>query len=165
MSTPASGKRPVEQGTFITPRALYRDNLVALDTDVTSVGIPTLDTRPGPNGFLIPVGQVNTDCNMYGKDARINLAVYPSAVGTVTLQLWLYADLTQPRTTSASTPPVVPPTLPTTGYWTQVASKVITGPSLWAITDIPPGEYKVLLTAWTGSGSSSFVTLAEQHAA
>lgn len=168
MTTPACGKRPVEQGTYISPRALYRDDIKILDTDVTSAGIPVLDTRPGPNAFVIPAGQANTDVNMYGKDARINLAVLPGSVTTVTLQLWLLADLTAPHlksaTTSSSSSSGVPH-LPATGQWVQVASKVITGPSLWTITDIPPGQYKVLLTAWTGNGGSSFVTIEEQHAA
>ncbi len=169
IGTPAAtGKRPVEQGTYITTRALYRDAIAQTESDVTSTGIPIIDTRPGPNGFLIPAGQANTDVNMYGKDARINLSVFPSDLTNCTLQLWLDSDLTAPRLLTAadqSSSSYSEPNLPTTGSWVLVAARTFTVPALWVITDIPPGKYRVLLTAWTGSSGSSFVTLMEQHAA
>lgn len=168
MTPGATGKRPVEQGTYITLRGLYRNNLTALDTDVTSQNIPILDTRPGPNGFLVPAGQAQSDVNQYGHDARINVSVFPANLTSCTLSLYLDSDLTVQRlltAESSSSSSYGEPNLPTTGSWVLVASKLFTVPSLWVITDIPPGKYKILLTAWVGEGDSSFVTLEEQHAA
>jgi hypothetical protein len=166
----STGKRAVEQGTAITLRAIYRNDLtVASETDPTA-DIPILDTRYGPNQQIIPVGQPNSDFNMYGKDARILLYVFLNALTSATLTLWLRApvtiqDMRTPDEVSSDSSDTGP-TLPvSTGEWVQVAQKLISNTSLWVIADIPPGEYKVLLTSWVGNSGTSFVTLLEQHAA
>lgn len=155
------GKRSVEQASFVTPRALYRNNVVAGgETDPTLNTIPILDTRVGPNASIQPAGSPQSDVNNYGKDARINLSILVSGFTSVTLQLWLKSEI---EAVALSNAPLTPPTLPVgTQEWMQVASKTVNTSTLWTITDIPPGKYKVLVSAAVGAG---FVTLEEQHAA
>lgn len=156
------GKRAVEGASYVTQRALYRDHVIAgSESDPTDTGIPSIDTTQPPN---VNVGMGQSDFNQYGKDARIFLAAYIGGFTSVTLDLWLKADINEshlgPAPSSSSTNE-----FPATDTWVKVASKVFTGPALWVITDIPPGLYKVLVSAASGGSGDKFVTLSEQHAA
>lgn len=155
------GKRAVEGASYVTQRALYRDHVIVGGETNPTADIPIIDTGAAPN---TNIGLGQSDFNQYGKDARIFLAVYVGGYTSVVLDLWLKADINEshlgPAPSSSSTNE-----FPATGTWVKVASKTITEPTLWAITDIPPGQYKVLIKTASGGSGDKFVTMAEQHAA
>jgi hypothetical protein len=97
---------------------------------------------------------------MYGKDSVISVAVIVEGFTSVTLELWLLAELEQSRLSTASALPT--PTLPATGEWVSVTTQSFTKSGLWTLTDLVPGQYKILMTAKAGTGN---LTLREQHAA
>lgn len=160
------GKRAVEGGSYVTQRALYRGHvLIGGEIDPTDSDIPVLDTNRPPN---TNVGLGQSDGNQYGKDARIFLAVFLEGYTSVKLNLWMRANITEvglrspghPSSSSSSSE------FPgTTSEWVLAATKTVTGPVLWSILDIPPGEYKVLIETATGGSGEKFVSLVEQHAA
>lgn len=170
-----AGKRSPDYTDFITPRGLYRLNVTEIDegpvpTSSSSGGsasssssgtgeIPILDTRPGPNS---PVGLAQGDVNQYGRNAQIDLFTIVKGFDTVVLQLWLKAEIEKKEAYSGSPP--IPPAieLPQTEDWVKMAEKTFTVSSGWVITDIPPGQYRVVLADAVGSGA---VTILEQHAA
>jgi len=160
------GKRVQGEADFITPRRIYREVISAVDPSIESLAIPILDTREtanqrasGPNaGFDTP---------QYGRNAQINLAVLMSGFTSVTLQLWLLAeeeqdDLTEPFGSSSSSSSSSF-SLSATDEWVKAAQKDFTGPELWVVKDIPPGQYKVRMSA--ASGGPGQVQLREQYAA
>lgn len=156
-----AGKRAVEGATYVTPRVVYRNNItVAGETDPTSNSIPVLDTTLPPN---VNIGLGQADGNQYGKDARIMISALVQGWTSVTLDLWMLADI---QGASLNTNPPPTPTLPTSppGSWIKVASQVITASNFWILKDIPPGQYKVLLNAASG-GAGQFLTLLAQYAA
>lgn len=143
------GKRAVEQGDFVTPRAIYRRDIAAADGSVEDAGIPELDTRPGPN---TSVGLGQGEVNMYGRNAQLDLALILFNFPSATLELWLKAAVERAQ---LSTDPVEPPlALPDTENWVFVADKTIDRSTLWVVKDIPPGVYKVRVGA-LGPGSST----------
>jgi hypothetical protein len=156
------GQRAKEGATFITRRAAYRI-ITAIDASgVIDPSIPILDTR---GAGQLTVGLSNGDTNQYGKDARILIAAIPNGFTNVTLQLWLHApdDQYELKSVNASSSSSSSSPLPVTEDWVLAEQKTgIGGPVLWVAKDIPPGEYKILMTAATGSG---YLTLREQHAA
>lgn len=156
------GQRAKEGATYITRRAHYRTVLVVDAAGVIDPSIPILET--GGAGQAT-VGLSNGDLNQYGKDARILFAVIPSGFTNLTLQLWLRAPEDQEYTRNAnlSSSSSSMSSLPATEDWVLVEQKTgISSPVLWVAKDIPPGEYKVVMSAATGSG---YVILREQHAA
>jgi len=157
------GKRAVEGASYITQRALYRDHVISGgESDPIENNIPIIDTTRPPN---INVGVGQADYNQYGKDARIFLAVYMGGFTSVTLDLWLKADIDESHLGPPSSSSSIDEFPSATDTWVKAASKVFTGPALWAILDIPPGRYKVLINSASGGSGDKFVTLSEQHAA
>ncbi len=157
------GKRGPEFGDFVTDFAEYRINIDAADASgPQDATIPSLDTRLGPNQNVMGAG---SDQNQYGRNAQINLAAIVKGFTSVTLQLWVKAEPTRaalqapPGSSSSSSTPIDEPT---TGLWVKVDEKTVTASAMWAIKDIPPAEYKVLVSAVAGSGA---VSLVECHAA
>lgn len=157
------GKSSPENTDYMTPRAEYRTCLVAIDSGLAD--IPVLDTRQGPNAQLLntendqAVGSAN-----YGRNAQISIAAIVQGFSQVKIQLWLNAvvqlqNLITPGESSSSDPSC---TAPVNGEYVFVEEKTINGSALCVFKDIPPGQYKVAVTAVTGSG---FVTLRESHAA
>jgi len=154
------GKRAVEGGTFITPRATYRVNVDSVDPSAQDPSIPILDTRAAPN---VSVGLGQGDCAQYGQNGQIDFAVILSGFSSVTLELWLLAEverreLEYPGASSSSSSS----SLPTTEEWVYVEEKAISKSVLWVVKDIPPGQYKVRVGAVTGSGE---LQIREGHAA
>lgn len=156
------GQRAKEGATFVTRRAAYRIITAVDGAGVIDPSIPILDTR---GAGQMTVGLSNGDTNQYGKDARIMVAAIPSGFSNVTLQLWLRAidDQYELRDANASSSSSSSSPLPATEDWVLAEQKTgIGGPVLWVAKDIPPGEYKIVMSAATGSG---YVILREQHAA
>jgi hypothetical protein len=81
---------------------------------------------------------------------------------SVTLELWLKGEVEQQELIVGSSSSTAPLTLPATEDWVKVETKVLTASGLWVVKDIPPSQYKVLLTAVAGAGN---VHIREQHAA
>lgn len=155
-----AGKRVVEGATFITDRAAYRRGITAVDPSVENAVIPDLVTSGSPHGG---VGLGQSDVNQYGQNAQFAFAVLVTGFASVTLQLWLnaplearYAQVAGSSSSSTSEP------LPSTLEWVFVEEKTITRSSLWVVKDIPPGMYRVRVSAVTGTGE---VHIREQHAA
>ena len=146
-----AGKRAVEQGDFVTPRAIYRRDIAAADGPVESVNIPELDTREGPN---VSVGLGQGEVNMYGRNAQLDLALILTELASVTLELWLKAPIE--RAELNTTPPEPALNLPDSEDWVFVADKTVARSTLWVVKDIPPGRYKVRVASLSlGSSSSS----------
>jgi putative intracellular protease/amidase len=144
-----AGKRSAEQGDLVTPRAIYRRDIDAVDGSVESSSIPELDTRGGPN---ISVGLGQGDINMYGRNAQLDLAVILFNFPTATLELWLKAAIEQAQLSTDTPEPDL--LLPETEDWVFVESKDFTRSALWTVKDVPPGRYKVVVAS-LGPGSSS----------
>ncbi len=169
------GQRSKDIADFVSPRAAYRRNLSEADTvGVASESVPVLDTRSAPNR-QIGLG-VGGDTNMYGRNAQLNLSLIVSGFSSVTVELWLLANIEIKQLGESVVPPnedSVPGYSDTseeetsdelvddTLEWVFVGSKTITRSSAWTIMDIPPGQYKVMFTALTGTG---FLNIREQHA-
>jgi hypothetical protein len=155
------GQRAKEGATYVTRRAPYRTVLAVDAAGVVDPSIPILDTGAGGQST---VGLSNGDTNQYGKDARILVAVIPSGFTNITLQLWLRAPVDQEylRDADSSSSSSSGSSLPATDEWVLAEQKTgISSPVLWVAKDIPPGEYKIVMSAATGSG---YAILREQHA-
>ena len=157
------GKRGPEFGDFVTPFEEYRINLAAIDAGgPEGDAIPVLDTRDGPNQNVVGQG---SDKNQYGRNAQLDLAVIIKDFSSVTLELWMKAEPSRaelrsaPSSSSSSSAPIE---VPTTGLWVKVEDKTLTSSEFWVVKDIPPAEYKVRLSAVSGTGAVSIV---ESHAA
>jgi len=159
-----AGQRAKEGATLVTPRAAYRSITAAGET-ATDSAIPILDTRGGPNQS---VGLSNGDVNQYGQNAVLMLSVLLCEFSSITLQVWLKAELEAKtlsngeETSSSSSSSSSSSCSLTTGEWVLVEERTFTASSLWVVRNIPPGQYKVIMTAATGSGE---VTVREQHGA
>lgn len=160
------GQRSKEGGTFISPRDVYR-NLASVAADsaddlLDDTEIPTLDTSEGPNAKQLPD---SGDNNQYGTNAQLDLAVLlGDGVTSLTLELWMLAPIEQKPLIPDPDNPPVPPVLPTnsvTGHWVFVSTVTYTKSTLWITKDIPPGTYKVRISAFVGAGG---VALLEAHA-
>jgi hypothetical protein len=79
------------------------------------------------------------------------------------LQLWLLLEETDiPLVALGDSPPSIPAvTVPSTGLWVMVNAATLNNSGLWTTKDIPPGIYKVTVTAVAGTGA---VTVLESHA-
>lgn len=155
------GKRVTEGSDHVTRRAVYRSELTAVDSGGPQDDlIPELDTEASPTA-VIGLGQA--DINQYGRNAQIDLAIIIQGFSSVTIQAWMKADITAEGLTyegsSSSSDAAV--TLPTTEEWVLVDTKTVTASALWIVKDVPPGQYKFIVSAVTGSG---YIQLREQHA-
>lgn len=157
------GKRPIEGADYVTRRSAYRSELTAADSgDPQNPSIPELNTEIAPSASI---GLGQSDVNQYGRNAQIIMAIIVEGFSAVTVQAWMKANITtegltyEDSSSSSSSPGA---TLPTTGEWVKVGTKVVATSELWIVTDVPPGQYKFLISAVTGSGH---IQLREQHAA
>lgn len=157
------GKRVPDTASYVTPRQDYRVDVAAADSvGVEDPAIPVLDTVPSPNAHL---GLGQSDSNLYGGwNAQLNLACIIEGFSSVTFDLWVLAEneAKQLQEGSSSSSSSAGPTLPSTGEWVLVESKVLTKSSLWIVKSAPPGKYKVRVAAVTGTGH---IQIREQHAA
>lgn len=152
------GNRASENGDYVTPRAAYRE-VSAVDSPAlpTSTGISVLDTR---EKLEASTGQATPA--WYGRNAQLSIAALIEGFTSVTLQLWLLAELeqreaqTEEEASSSSSASV-------SSEWVKAATdKTITASELWVVKDVPPGQYKIVVSAVAGSGT---LVLREQHAA
>ena len=154
------GKRSTGHADYITPRALYRvvttPDTVGIEDDIN---IPYFDTGLPPN---VNVGMGQSDYNQYGRNAQIDIAVIPCNFHSVSLELWLRASLQAQYLIAASGVPPSPtqslstlpkPILPLTESWVLVESKIFTGPGLWIVRYVPPGQYKIKVAEINSSSS------------
>jgi hypothetical protein len=155
-----SGQRSKSIADFVSPRAAYRQDLTAADA-VTAInaGIPVLDTRGAPNQQL-GLG-IGGDTNIYGRNAQINVALIVKGFSSVTVELWQLAAVEIQQLGEASVPATTNQVPAATLEWVFVATNTVTRSSNWTIKDIPPGQYKILLTAVSGAG---YLNIREQHA-
>lgn len=154
-----AGQRAKENATFLTQRKTYRENIAAADAlGPTDVAVSILDTRLGPNDNM-GLGGSTRDTNQYAHNAQLNVSIIIEGFTSVTLELWLLAevDLIQ-----VPAPPANADPLPTTGEWVLADSNSFGKSSLWVVKDIPPGQYKILVSTVVGAGN---IRLREQHAA
>ena len=92
---------------------------------------------------------------------RIRISA-PAGGGSARLEIWLKAEVealmlrtaAELSSSSSSSRP-----LPVTEDWVYVAGKTFKRSELWVVENIPPGKYKVVVTALTGA-----VTIRDQHA-
>lgn len=175
-----AGNRAVENGDFVTPRAEYREVTSADLEGPEDLSIPVIDTR---YAHVSPAAaNVHT---LYGRDATIFLAALLEGVSSAKLELWLFAEVekqelinSDPRDTFEPRPK--PGGLPSASSsssssssssavlseWVKAADDVtLTVSKLVKFNGIPPGRYKVVVSALTFSGGSGTVYLREQHAA
>lgn len=153
------GRRAPENADFVTPMTQYREEITAVDAvGPESPAVPELDTTLTGRAN---VGLGDSDASWYGRDGRINFAAIIQGFTSVTFELWFLAELEMPYTVGDE-PPASPQLLPSTEEWVFVTSTTLTRSGLWRVQDIPPGTYKVLVTAVAGAGN---VRLREQHAA
>jgi hypothetical protein len=153
------GKRSAENGDSVTPRVMYRQDITAVDGAGPLEDVSILDTRESPYAVM----GSSSDVAMYGRNAQLNLAVITEVA--VTLQVWLKAEVeqTQPYDPDASSSSSSSASLPSaTEDWVKVDESSFTGSELWVVKDIPPGQYKVIVSAHAGG---SPVHILEQHAA
>jgi hypothetical protein len=157
------GRRALEGGTFITPRAPYREDITTVDPSVEDTSIPILDTSKSPNEV---VGLGQSDWAQYGQNGQMDLALIVEGFSSVTVQLWLQAEIEQrglqPSAPASSSSSSSSSSYPTTGEWVYVGDKTVDKSTLWIVKDTPPGKYKVRVSAVSGSGS---VRIRESHAA
>lgn len=153
-----AGARCTTNTTYVTPRAHYRANIETDDTSPTDVSIPILDTR-------IDYDKVGTS-SQRGESAQINLAILladsdglTSTIPEVTVELWLKAEIEMVAYDAPSAVTIDP--TPSTGEWVCVGYTSVDRSTLWVVKDIPPGQYKVLVTD-IAAGTS--VSIREQHA-
>jgi hypothetical protein len=161
------GKRSVEHGDFVTKPALYRRDIIAVDTDGPLSLVPILNTLSSGYGHQVE----NNDINQYGRNAQIDLSVITGV--SVTLQVWMLVevgddaliDLGSSSSSSSSSGSGSALDLPiATAAWVKVAEKSISGPELWVVKDVPPGKFKIIASVHGGGGSDP-VHIVEQHAA
>lgn len=155
------GKRAIEGADYVTRRAAYRSQLTAVDSGGPQDPlIPELDTEVAPS---VGIGLGQSDVNQYGRNAQIDLAIIVEGFSSVTVQAWMKANITAEELTYAdsSSSSSSPVTLPATGEWVKVDEKVVSVSTLWVLKDVPPGQYKFIVSAATGSGH---IQLREQHA-
>jgi hypothetical protein len=153
------GRRSSEFCDFITPRANYRVNITVVDSVGPESGtIPTIDTRDGPN-TNVGLGQGSTAS--YGRNAQLDLAFIVADFTSLTYEIWLKATLDRAELSTVAPPTA--PTLPSTDEWVLVREDSLTESSLLIVKDIPPGQYKILITELVGTPGA--VTIREQHAA
>lgn len=158
------GKRVQDNADYITRRAVYRAEVAAADSGgPQDPDIPELDTENPPRQ-IVEVGLGQADVNQYGRNAQIDMAIIVEGFSSVTLEAWLKADITTEEVTyegSSSSSSSAAATLPATEEWAKVDEKTVTASELWILTNIPPGQYKFVVSAVTGSGH---IQLREQHA-
>ena len=153
------GNRSSENGDFVTPRAAYREVTAADASGATDTDVPVLDTR---RGEVSTTGQA--PASYYGRNAQIDVAaIFGTGVTSATLQLWLLAEIER---VEPQTPEELASSSSSSGVddeWVQAGvDQAITGSALVVFKDIPPGQYKVLVSAFGGTGT---LVLRTQYAA
>ena len=160
-----AGNRAVENGDFVTPRAAYREVTSADSGGPEDSSIPVIDTRyadVSPAAANVPT--------LYGRDATIFLAALLEGVSSAKLELWLLAEvekqeLVNPASASSSSSSSSSSSA-ALSEWVKAADDVtLTVSKLVKFNGIPPGRYKVVVSALTIPGGSGTVYLREQHAA
>jgi hypothetical protein len=153
------GNRASENGNHITARKYYRRNVVIADADdPTSTSIPTLDTRYYEVGYndYVPsfygIGQINVSA-IFGDD--INSLVLDLYLLSSDEELKTSAESSSLTSSSSGAPG-------TDDLWVHVATKTLTHSGLWIVENVPPGQYKILVSSIDGSGAVDIMT---QHAA
>lgn len=134
------------RGGFVTNRVLYRANIVGVDTlGADDPTIPILDTRD------VLVGPHNSEHNNHGGDARIFAAVLMCNVLEAHIGIWMKAE-TDPAGSSSQT---VSSSSSVTecSDWVMVSETVITTSYLIRELNIPPGQYKIIVSYMDGNGS------------
>lgn len=143
------GARSYDNGDSLTPRKEYRVDVLAADADdPTDEAIPVIDTR---------YNQMNYDQDaqpaIYGRNAQLDVcAWFSTGIKTATLKVYLLAAVELKETPQ---PAVVV-------RWVLAATVSVTGNSLNVVKDLPPGQYKILVTAL---GSGAHLDLLTQYAA
>lgn len=151
-----------QNSDFVTPIAPYRSCIDAVDADVEAVD-EIIDTTPGPNAQLI--ARPATQPNHYGRNAQLSIVSIVQGFSEVKIQLWMNGEVNiqnpiDPDESSSSA--AAGCAAPATGDWVFIEEKTLTRSALSVFKDIPPGQYKVVVSSKTGTGT---ITLREFHAA
>lgn len=158
-----AGNRAVENGDFVTSRAAYREVTSADSGGPEDSSIPVIDTRyadVSPAAANVPT--------LYGRDATIFLAALLEGVSSAKLELWLLAEVEKQELVDPASVPSSSSSSSSTALseWVKAADDVtLTVSKLVKFNGIPPGRYKVVVSALTIPGGSGTVYLREQHAA
>lgn len=153
------GNRASENGDYVTPRKVYRDIASVDADDPTSGSVPILDTRLKDRNY----NPGNEVVSFYGRNAQIDVAVFlRNGASAATLKLYLLAEI---ELKEARAPSDLGSSSSSSSSaeteWVLVETKTVSNNLLWVITNIPPGQYKILATSITGGE----VELRTQHAA
>jgi hypothetical protein len=138
---------------------------VAADTaDIDDPAIPILDTRPGPNRNVVGQG---SDNNQYGRNAQIGFGILlDSGISSAKFKLWVLVEPTRAVLTQAGASGGSSSSSSSAGpasWWAVAKSEFTVSESSYVVVkDIPPGQYKLEVTALNGAGALSVV---ESHAA
>ncbi len=157
-----------QNSDFVTPIAPYRLCLTDPDSSVNDV-TEIIDTTPGPNAQLITPSSRNpnqpaTQPNHYGRNAQLSIVSIIQGFSEVKIQLWMNGEATlrNPVTPEESSSSAEGCDAPATGDWIFVEERTLARSALSVFKDIPPNQYKVVVSAKTGTGT---ITLREFHAA
>lgn len=142
------GNRSSSFGDSVTSRALYRGAIAAADADdPTNAAIPVLDTRTTDPNY----GDTGVASN-YGRNAQINIASYFSTgTPTATLKIYMLASID-----------ILPNSDLTVRWVLATPAIVLAASSHNVIKDLPPGQYKILVTTL---GAGAHLDLLTQYAA
>ena len=138
---------------------MYRDIASADADDPTSGSVPILDTRYKDRNY----NPGNEVISFYGRNAQIDVAVFlRNSASAATLKLYLLAEieLKEARAPADLSSSSSSSSGPAETEWVLVETKSVSNNLLWVITNIPPGQYKILATSITGGE----VELRTQHA-
>lgn len=135
----AAGRKSTSDGSFLTDRRTLR-TVSAADSDVDSVE-EVLDNRIDgtDNG------------NSRGHDTTIAIFVLLDGPSGATVQLWASGSEEEEGSSSSSL---------AGGEWCKYAEQAVTGNTLLVYSDMPAGEYKVVVSSITGAGD---VVIREAH--
>lgn len=149
------GNRSSENGNHITPRKYYRRNLTTAESDPTDASIPILDTR------YYDVGYGDQSLSFYGI-GQINVSILlGDLINSVTIGLYMLSSDEELKTDGGSSTSSSSGA-PDVNSWVLVGTRTVTASALWLVEGVPPGQYKVLVTAIDGGGAVDLMT---QHAA
>lgn len=156
------GNRSSENGDYITPRKVYRADIASADVDDPASGsVPILDTRLKDRNY----NPGNEVISFYGRNAQLDVAVLlRHGASAATLKLYLLAEVELQQARAADPSSSSSSSSSSSGgetEWVLVETKSVSTNLLWVITNIPPGQYKILATSITGGE----VELRTQHAA
>ncbi len=163
-----AGKRNHSLADYVSNWKRVRLNAAAADSvgpesEAPTVGaIDSFSTKGGPNDVML--GGVASEGNNYGRNAQIDFGVIISGFASITLQLWTLVEETNTPLVNKGDPAAIVTaiTMPSTGMWILVETKVLTASGWWVVSNLRPGLFKVRVSAVTGSGA---ITVLESHAA